>query len=200
MWIQIFESWVWMPWTGRCNSKHIYLSFWWFLWHTNSKKSRIQSQNLAAAILEGLMPIGTGPEPEDVDDEVPSRVCMVQQYFTRLTESYYRLPYALLILSRRVSLQARFSLPSGTLSCSTCKIPILLTVDVRWWRLASASKAVASSWLLIWARLDKCEQHVDWMLTKLVGRSGLSLKPVYRTSTQLSKKLLAIPLVASVNG
>lgn len=41
-----------------------------------SKKSKIQSQNLAAAILEGLMPVTTEEEPEDVDDDAPSRVCL----------------------------------------------------------------------------------------------------------------------------
>lgn len=41
-----------------------------------SKKSKIQSQNLAPALLEGLMPICTEPEPEDVDDDAPSRVSL----------------------------------------------------------------------------------------------------------------------------
>ena len=42
----------------------------------SSKKSKIQSQNLAPAILEGLMPIATEPEPEDIDDDAPCRVCI----------------------------------------------------------------------------------------------------------------------------
>ncbi|KAF8631861.1 hypothetical protein AX15_002131 [Amanita polypyramis BW_CC] len=42
-------------------------------WTVRYKKSKIQSHNLAGAILEGLMPITTEVEPEDVDDDVPSR-------------------------------------------------------------------------------------------------------------------------------
>ena len=40
-----------------------------------SKKSKIQSHSLAAPILEGLMPITTEEEPEDIDDDAPARVC-----------------------------------------------------------------------------------------------------------------------------
>lgn len=39
-----------------------------------SKKSKLQSLGLAGAILEGLMPITTEEEPEDIDDDAPSRV------------------------------------------------------------------------------------------------------------------------------
>ncbi|KAF8963447.1 armadillo-type protein [Flammula alnicola] len=42
-------------------------------WTVQYKKSKIQSQNLAPAILEGLMPITTEEEPEDIDDDAPSR-------------------------------------------------------------------------------------------------------------------------------
>ena len=49
-----------------------------------SKKTRIQSHGLAPAILEGLMPIVTEPEPEDVDDDAPCRVS------TTLLQSLYR--------------------------------------------------------------------------------------------------------------
>ena len=38
-----------------------------------SKKSKVQSHGLAPAILEGLMPITTEEEPEDIDDDAPSR-------------------------------------------------------------------------------------------------------------------------------
>ncbi|KAG6821184.1 hypothetical protein H0H93_004004 [Arthromyces matolae] len=41
-------------------------------WTVQYKKSKIQSNNLAPAILEGLMPIATEEEPED-DDDAPSR-------------------------------------------------------------------------------------------------------------------------------
>ncbi|KAG6812751.1 hypothetical protein H0H92_000797 [Tricholoma furcatifolium] len=42
-------------------------------WTVQYKKSKIQSNNLAPAILEGLMPIATEEEPEDLDDDAPSR-------------------------------------------------------------------------------------------------------------------------------
>ncbi|KAJ3515059.1 hypothetical protein NLJ89_g1996 [Agrocybe chaxingu] len=42
-------------------------------WTVQYKKSKVQSFNLAGAILAGLMPITTEEEPEDVDDDAPSR-------------------------------------------------------------------------------------------------------------------------------
>ncbi|KAF8636402.1 hypothetical protein AX17_003584 [Amanita inopinata Kibby_2008] len=42
-------------------------------WTVQYKKSKIQSNNLAGAILEGLMPITTEAEPQDIDDDAPSR-------------------------------------------------------------------------------------------------------------------------------
>ncbi|KAJ7623266.1 armadillo-type protein [Roridomyces roridus] len=42
-------------------------------WTIVYKKSKIQSNNLSGAILQGLMPITTEPEPEDIDDDAPSR-------------------------------------------------------------------------------------------------------------------------------
>lgn len=39
-----------------------------------SKKSKVQNQGLAAAILQGLMPVTTEPEPEDSDEDAPCRV------------------------------------------------------------------------------------------------------------------------------
>ncbi|KAF8216431.1 armadillo-type protein [Mycena galopus ATCC 62051] len=42
-------------------------------WTIVYKKSKIQSNNLSGAILQGLMPITTETEPEDIDDDAPSR-------------------------------------------------------------------------------------------------------------------------------
>ncbi|KAF7370654.1 Importin N-terminal domain-containing protein [Mycena sanguinolenta] len=42
-------------------------------WTIVYKKSKIQSNNLSGAILQGLMPITTEAEPEDIDDDAPSR-------------------------------------------------------------------------------------------------------------------------------
>ncbi|KAJ7606191.1 armadillo-type protein [Mycena polygramma] len=42
-------------------------------WTIVYKKSKIQANNLAGSILHGLMPITTEAEPEDIDDDAPSR-------------------------------------------------------------------------------------------------------------------------------
>ncbi|TCD64614.1 hypothetical protein EIP91_003848 [Steccherinum ochraceum] len=42
-------------------------------WTVQYKKSKVQSHNLAPALLEGLMPLTTEEEPEDIDDDAPSR-------------------------------------------------------------------------------------------------------------------------------
>ncbi|KAJ7760499.1 armadillo-type protein [Mycena metata] len=42
-------------------------------WTIVYKKSKIQSNNLGAAILQGLMPITTEAEPDEIDDDAPSR-------------------------------------------------------------------------------------------------------------------------------
>lgn len=38
-----------------------------------SKKSKVQSLNLAGAIITALLPIGAEPEPADADEDVPAR-------------------------------------------------------------------------------------------------------------------------------
>lgn len=40
-----------------------------------SKRAKVQSHGLAPTLLEGLMPITTEEEPEDIDEDAPSRVC-----------------------------------------------------------------------------------------------------------------------------
>jgi hypothetical protein len=54
---------------------------------SHSKKSKIQSKNLAPSILEGLMPITTEDEPADADEDTPSRVCFLSLLviFTKFT-------------------------------------------------------------------------------------------------------------------
>ncbi|KAI0070029.1 ARM repeat-containing protein [Panus rudis PR-1116 ss-1] len=42
-------------------------------WTVQYKKSKVQSHNLAPALLQGLMPITTEEEPEDIDEDAPSR-------------------------------------------------------------------------------------------------------------------------------
>ncbi|KAI0085836.1 ARM repeat-containing protein [Irpex rosettiformis] len=42
-------------------------------WTVQYKKSKVQSNNLAAAILQGLLPIATEEEPEDNDEDAPCR-------------------------------------------------------------------------------------------------------------------------------
>ncbi|KDQ11917.1 hypothetical protein BOTBODRAFT_34989 [Botryobasidium botryosum FD-172 SS1] len=43
-------------------------------WTIKYKKSKIQSLNLAKPILEGLLPIGAEEDPEDIDQDSPSRI------------------------------------------------------------------------------------------------------------------------------
>lgn len=81
-------------------------------WTVQYKKSKVQAHGLAPAILEGLMPISTEPEPEDLDDDAPSRSALriidclatslpptqvfpalrtlIQQYFTSPDANYRR--------------------------------------------------------------------------------------------------------------
>ncbi|CCM01817.1 uncharacterized protein FIBRA_03885 [Fibroporia radiculosa] len=81
-------------------------------WTVQYKKSKVQSHGLAPAILEGLMPISTEAEPEDPDDDAPSRSALriidclatslpptqvfpvlrqlIQQYFSSPEPSYRR--------------------------------------------------------------------------------------------------------------
>lgn len=49
-------------------------AYYFCLTRLSSKKSKLQSLNLAPVMLERLMPITTEEEPEDVDDDAPSRV------------------------------------------------------------------------------------------------------------------------------
>lgn len=42
-------------------------------WTVQYKKSKVQSHNLAGAILEGLLPIACEDEPEDIDEDATSR-------------------------------------------------------------------------------------------------------------------------------
>lgn len=41
----------------------------------HSKQNKIRSLKLVGFIVEGLMPIGSEEDPEDVDEDSPSRVC-----------------------------------------------------------------------------------------------------------------------------
>lgn len=96
-----------------------------------SKKTRIQSQNLAAAILEGLMPIGTEAEPEDGDDEVPSRVrSFMFPHIRWLLTELDRLLSGLSIRSPPAYLPVKSSHLSGISFCSICRILIRTIVDV----------------------------------------------------------------------
>lgn len=49
----------------------------------SSKKSKIQSHNLAPAILAGLMPIVTEETSDDPDDDAPARVRPFLYQYTR---------------------------------------------------------------------------------------------------------------------
>ncbi|XP_006461983.1 hypothetical protein AGABI2DRAFT_206092 [Agaricus bisporus var. bisporus H97] len=70
-------------------------------WTVQYKKSKIQSLNLARAILEGLMPVTTEDEPEDIDDDSASRSALriIDGLATNLPPSQVFPPLRDLILS-----------------------------------------------------------------------------------------------------
>ncbi|KIJ55832.1 hypothetical protein M422DRAFT_63753 [Sphaerobolus stellatus SS14] len=45
-------------------------------WTVKYKRTKIQAKNLAATILEGLLPIAAEPVPEDIDEDSPSRCAL----------------------------------------------------------------------------------------------------------------------------
>ena len=116
-----------MPSTGLSNSESQVCLY--FTPDTSrfSKKSKIQSHNLAPAILEGLMPITTEEEPEDVDDDAPSRV----RIFPPLS-AHFMLTTSFSSASRlselsmgfpQICLQRKFSQLSGPLLCNISLLP-----------------------------------------------------------------------------
>jgi hypothetical protein len=80
---------------------------------STSKKSKVQSHGLAAAILEGLMPVASEDEPEDINDESPSRVRIHGLLETRSFSCLLitSLPSARSMPCRRLSLHLKSSLP-----------------------------------------------------------------------------------------
>lgn len=74
-----------------------------------SKKSKIQSHNLAPAILEDLMPITAENEPEDPDDDTPSRVSSLISNTQSFVQLFSSLPSALLMGSRLSYPRHKFS-------------------------------------------------------------------------------------------
>ncbi|KAJ3571829.1 hypothetical protein NP233_g3504 [Leucocoprinus birnbaumii] len=70
-------------------------------WTVQYKKSKVQSNNLAGAILEGLMPVTTEDEPEDIDDDSPSRSALriIDGLSTNLPPSQVFPPLRTLIVS-----------------------------------------------------------------------------------------------------
>ncbi|KAH9973432.1 ARM repeat-containing protein [Lactifluus volemus] len=78
-------------------------------WTVQYKKSKIQSNNLAAAILNGLMPITTEEEPEDMDDDAPARSAL--RIIDTLATS---LPPTQVFPALRAQIQQYFSSPDGS--------------------------------------------------------------------------------------
>ncbi|KAF8266131.1 ARM repeat-containing protein [Lactarius quietus] len=78
-------------------------------WTVQYKKSKIQSNNLAAAILDGLMPITTEEEPEDIDDDAPARSAL--RIIDTLATS---LPPTQVFPALRNQIQQYFSSPDGS--------------------------------------------------------------------------------------
>jgi hypothetical protein len=78
-------------------------------WTVQYKKSKIQSNNLAAAVLDGLMPITTEEEPEDIDDDAPARSAL--RIIDTLATS---LPPTQVFPALRNQIQQYFSSPDGS--------------------------------------------------------------------------------------
>ncbi|KAI9451749.1 ARM repeat-containing protein [Lactarius psammicola] len=78
-------------------------------WTVQYKKSKIQSNNLAAGILDGLMPITTEEEPEDIDDDAPARSAL--RIIDTLATS---LPPTQVFPALRNQIQQYFSSPDGS--------------------------------------------------------------------------------------
>ncbi|KAH9975211.1 ARM repeat-containing protein [Russula compacta] len=78
-------------------------------WTVQYKKSKIQGNNLAAAILDGLMPITTEEEPEDIDDDAPARSAL--RIIDTLATS---LPPTQVFPALRTQIQQYFSSPDAS--------------------------------------------------------------------------------------
>jgi hypothetical protein len=78
-------------------------------WTVQYKKSKIQSNNLAPGILDGLMPITAEEEPEDIDDDAPAR-CALRIIDTLATS----LPPTQVFPALRNQIQQYFSSPDGS--------------------------------------------------------------------------------------
>ena len=111
----------------------------------SSKKSKIQSHNLAPAILEDLMPITAEHEPEDPDDDTPSRVCLFITNVQSLVQIFSSLPFALSTGSRLSYPRHKFSPLSELLFFNTFHRPTRHFAVVQSLHLVSLLKDVASS-------------------------------------------------------
>lgn len=123
-----------MPSTGLSNSEYQVCFYFTLLIHFRySKKSKIQSHNLAPAILEGLMPITTEEEPDDVDDDAPSRVrifpCLSSHFMLTSLSSASRLSVLSMDLPQ-IYLQPKSSQPSGHSLCNISLLPTPTTDGV----------------------------------------------------------------------
>jgi hypothetical protein len=112
-----------------------------------SKKSKIQSHGLAPAILEGLMPIASEDEPEDIDDDAPSRVSLCPAHLCNFVLILTR--SSLLSESSTACqhhcLQRKCSPPSAPSSSNTSPRKTLLSAVVLCSLLESPLRDAASS-------------------------------------------------------
>ena len=127
-----------------------------FSWQTNaeeaadvidSKKSKVQALGLAKPVIEGLLPIGCEDDPEDADEDSPSRVGRAGRFFSFLILSAHQLDSwrsDVSIPSLKPFPLSRSFLSSPPNSKSTCRQATLGCVNLRSWLSESPSKVAAS--------------------------------------------------------
>ncbi|EKM50327.1 uncharacterized protein PHACADRAFT_178877 [Phanerochaete carnosa HHB-10118-sp] len=143
-------------------------------WTVQYKKSKVQSHNLAGAVLEGLLPIACEDEPEDIDEDATSRSALriIDGLATSLPPSQVFPPLSLLIRNYFASSDpasrrgAMLALGVAVEGCSEYMTPLMSQV----WPLietglrdsdASVRKAscVAVTCLCEWLEEDCAQKH-----------------------------------------
>ena len=110
-------------------------------WVVRYKKSKVQALGLAKPIVEGLLPIGCEDDPEDIDEDSPSRVslCVIQHLLTvsSLSDVSTHCPKLFHHSKSFRSLLANFKY--------TCHRVTLVCANLRSWLSVWRSKDVAST-------------------------------------------------------
>lgn len=159
--------------TMRCGALNV------LAWIVRYKKSKVQALGLAKPIIEGLLPIGCEDDPEDVDEDSPSRVSRITMHSGCTDDSS---PSDVSMRCLKLFPHNKSS-PSSPLNFkSTCHQATLECESLLSWPLALWSKAAASTF--------------DLTLTS----SGLSSRTASKTQRSSSARPLVSLLAVSANG